>query len=112
MWIVPTEPDTITPIAPVGHEPRGFRHQEETHMAIILVLNPTVEREPAECTPGREPGWYVKNGPVILAHCRTAEEAHMVQVAMLRLKANVERETEPVDWLRRLVVAWLPAVAK
>ena len=37
-----------------------------------------MKREPAECTPGREPGWYVVDRARIVAYCDTEEEARFV----------------------------------
>ena len=47
-------------------------------MAIDFVMELEVKREPAECTPGREPGWYVLDRNNIVAYCDTETEARNV----------------------------------
>jgi hypothetical protein len=47
-------------------------------MSIRFVMQVTIKREPAECTPGRDPGWYVKDRENIIAYTHTLEEANRV----------------------------------
>lgn len=58
-------------------------------MAIHYVYDITVTRQPAECTPGRTPGWYVQDRGKIVAYCDTEEEAGVVAAAFARLPERV-----------------------
>ena len=61
-------------------------------MSIHYTLNITAKRAPAETTPGREPGWYLKTGDRILADCDTEEEAKAVASDLLRLEVRVAHD--------------------
>ena len=65
-------------------------------MAVRYVFDIRITREPAECTPGRDPGWYVQDRDKIVAYADTLEEARAVAEAFYLLpeRAGIKESDE------------------